>query len=101
MSTGTGSNNIIIGANLMLHAFGTAMLGQIDNDLYSINTPSAIAEYHQFSSNSWDSSFELSKTVDFRYVNSLQVFTENLLNNSRDIDPEILEVVNKNFWDLL
>lgn len=101
MNQGTGSNNIIIGVNLMLHAIGTAILGWADNEIYNVNTPSAMADYHQLASNSWDSTFELSETDVFNGANSLQTFTENLLNNSMDIDPEILEVVNKNFWDLL
>lgn len=31
----------------------------------------------------------------------LRDLAENLLNRMKDIDPEYVEIVNKNFWDLL
>jgi hypothetical protein len=101
INNGTGYNNIKIGRNLILVALGTAVLAPIEYEAYSVNTPTSIFSYHQLPTNSWENTLELTDNSENLKFNSLKAFSENLISNAKDIDPEILEVVNKNFWDLL
>ncbi len=34
-------------------------------------------------------------------INTMILFTKNLLKNSKDIDNEFVDIVNDNFWDLI
>jgi len=98
MSKSTGTN---IGANLMLAAFGTAMLAPIQYDFESSFTPSKIIAYQQLTSNSWDGEITFSPNSVDPKISSLKSFSGNLLKNTSDIDPEIMTVVNENYWDFL
>ena len=98
MDKSTGTN---IGANLILAAFGTAVLAPIQNDLNSVSIPIKTATYQKLTSNSWDENITLSNVQNDPKIITLKTFSENLVKNTMDLDPEILEVVNKNYWDLL
>lgn len=98
MNTSTGTN---IGANLILAAFGTAVLAPVQYELNVTDIPADTATYQQLTSNSWDDAISLSNNPSESKINSLKTFSENLIKNTTDIDPEILEVINKNYWDLL
>jgi len=98
MSNSTGTN---IGANLFLAAFGTAVLAPIQCELNSSEIPVETIAYQQLTNNSWDETILLvNNQVDSKF-NLLKDFSENLIKNTKDIEPEILEVINKNYWDLL
>jgi len=98
MNNGTGSN---IGANLIIVAFGTAVLAPIQYERYSDNIPTYMAKYQQLPSNSWEDVPKMLDVLDQINFESLKTFSENLLKNTKDIETDILEVVNKNFWKLL
>lgn len=98
MSKSTGTN---IGTNLMITAFGTAILAPIHYDFDNSFTPSETIAYQPLSQNSWDNEINLSSNPTELKINSLKSFSENLLKNTSDIDPEIMEVVNENYWNLL
>jgi hypothetical protein len=98
MNTSTSTN---IGAKLIIAAFGTAVISPIHYSIDSSNIPAGIIKYQSLSTNSWDDYqiFNVKK-IDPK-INSLHDFSQNLLKNTSDIDPEILEVLNENFWDLI
>lgn len=98
MNKGTGTN---IGANLIIVAFGTAVLAPIQYDQNVDDVPTYIAQYQNLPSNSWETAPVVSTIENQTDFDSLREFSENLLKNTKDIEPEILEVVNKNFWNLL
>lgn len=98
MNNSTGTN---IGANLMLAAFGTAILAPIQYELSSWELPTATVAYQQLTSNSWEDVISIQSTSSDSKISLLKAFSENLLKNSQDIDVEILEVINQNYWDLL
>ena len=97
---GTASNHINIGANLIIFAFGT-FVADLKYEQYNDNLPKSIVKYHQLSTRSWESQPALSESVDVENFNAIRSFSENLLNNTKDLDSEIMDVVNKNFWDLI
>ncbi len=101
MNNGTGSNNINIGTNLIVVVLGTAALMSVSHETYPENIPTEIPKYRQLQENCWESISEVSEHPDFFKLNSLKKFSKNLLENSEDIDSDILEVVNENFWDLI
>jgi hypothetical protein len=98
MNTSTSTN---IGAKLIIAVFGTAVISPIHYSLDSNNIPAGIIKYQSLSTNSWDDYqiFNVNK-IDPK-INSLHEFSQNLLKNTSDIDPEILEILNENFWDLI
>lgn len=98
MTKSTGTN---IGANLILAAFGTTMLAPIQYDLDSSFIPAKTIAHQNLTSNSWEGEIILSSNSIDPKINSLKAFSENLLKNTSDIDTEILEIVNDNYWDLL
>jgi len=98
MNKSTGTN---IGANLMLAAFGTAMLAPVEYDLDSSIIPTETIAYQNLTSNSWEEGVTISSSQIDPKFNSLKSFSENLLKNTSDMDPEIMEVVNENYWDFL
>ncbi|MEZ4947341.1 MAG: hypothetical protein R2804_17520 [Cyclobacteriaceae bacterium] len=98
MSKPTGTN---IGTNLIIAAFGTAMLAPIHCDLDSAIIPMKTIPYQKLTSNSWEEDIVISSNLIDPKINSLKSFSENLLKNTADIDPEIMEVVNENYWGLL
>lgn len=98
MSKSTGTN---IGTNLIIAAFGTAMLAPIQCDLDSVFIPVKTIAYQNLTSNSWEDDIIISSNLIDPKINSLKSFSENLLKNTTDIDPEIMEVVNENYWGLL
>jgi hypothetical protein len=98
MSKSTGTN---IGANLMLAAFGTAMLAPVQYDFdYSI-IPAETVAYQELTLNSWEGDIQITSNQIDPKISSLKSFSENLLKNTSDMDPEIMEIVNENYWDLL
>jgi len=98
---GTGSNNITFGANLMVIALGTAALLPVLFESYSDILPSEVVKYNHIPINSWELDLLKVDNQDVINFGSLKIFTESLISNTQNIDPEILNVVNKNFWDLL
>lgn len=98
MSKSTGTN---IGANLMLAAFGTAMLAPIQCDFDTSIIPTETINYQKLTSNSWEEDVLISSNQIDPKLSSLKSFSENLLKNTSDIDPEVMKVVNENYWDLL
>jgi len=98
MNRSTGTN---IGTNLMIAAFGTAMLAPIQYDFDPSMLPAETLTYQNLTSNSWDGDIVLANNQIDPKINSIKSFSENLLKNTSDIDPEIMEIVNENYWDLL
>ena len=97
--SGTGSNNL----NFIIAAFGTtAFIAPISYETPSgIATPNSVVEYKLMDDYRWPDNYQhIIKTEDESIV-AIKVFSETLINNTKDIDPDILDVVNKNFWDLL
>ncbi len=98
---GTGSNNITLGANLFVIALGTAALAPVLYESYSDALPTEVVEYYRLPVNSWEVDMLRIEDQDILNFGSLKSFSERLISNVQDIDPTILEVVNKNYWDLL
>lgn len=98
MKSSTGTN---IGTNLIIAAFGTAVLAPIQCDYNSTDIPAATVRYQQLTSNSWEESISISNIHNEPNIQSLKAFSENLIKNSKGIEPEILDVINDNYWDLL
>jgi|GEM_PF-1293871 len=53
-----------------------------------------------------DKAFKDSNDYNFRNedvekINTIISFTQNLLENSKDIESEFVDIVNDNFWDLI
>jgi len=99
MNKSTGTN---IGANLIIAAFGTAIIAPIQYDFNTYFVPNETPVYRNLTSNSWEEEINLSTTYNIEQkINALKTFSEKILKNTKNIDPEILEIVNQNYWDLL
>jgi phosphomannomutase len=98
MSKSTGTN---IGANLILAAFGTAMLVPLQFDSDPSLVPTETIAYQKLTTNSWEGDIIISEYHVDPKIDTIKSFTKNLLKNTSDIDPEIMEVVNESYWDLL
>ncbi|MEM9858463.1 MAG: hypothetical protein AAF843_13960 [Bacteroidota bacterium] len=98
MNKSTGTN---IGTNMIIAAFGTAILAPIQYDLESSIIPAETIQYQKLTTNSWEEGISISLDQFNPKINSLKLFSEKLLKNTSDIDPEIMKVVNNNYWDLL
>lgn len=65
------------------------------------------SEYSEDISSSWrDEAFNMSDIYNFHNednekINTIVSFTQNLLENSQDIESEFVDIVNDNFWDLI
>lgn len=99
--SGTASNNIS-NKNLILAVLGTAFIAPLHYETSASTAPSLVAEYQQLDGNSWEAPSSLLETTDqLGFNGSMRSFSENLLSNTEDIDSDILNVVNENFWSLI
>ncbi|MCG8310649.1 MAG: hypothetical protein MI975_24885 [Cytophagales bacterium] len=95
------TNGTNIGVNIVIAAFGTAMIAPIQLDNSTNLLPSSTIDYKVLNTNSWEDVISLTENPEKISFDTLSDFSQNLIQNTKDIEPEILELVNDKFWDLL
>ena len=91
-------------------AVGTAFLAPIQVDNYDLANISHYGSIPQklTTERSWEVNHNVSfSSIDDTYFQEIEqrriiaTFSKNLIQNSHDLDDEILEVLEQNFWDLI
>ena len=102
---GTALNNVNVGVNLVIFALGTGtavITPLMQYESYTDQLPNSVVDYQPIPANSWEDALLSSERVGkYNLEDTIMNFSGNLLCNTQDIDENILEVVNDNFWDLL
>lgn len=100
--TNTSLSNLVVLATLSSSVVSTNL------ETESHLTPMSEAKFeHHFYISDWrDNAFNKSYDYSFHNedvdkINTMISFTKNLLENSRDIENEFVDIVNDNFWDLI
>ncbi len=61
--------------------------------------PNQINNWRELSLNNYPTS--LSNNIELEKIDIIVSFSKNVIENSKDIDSEFVEIVNNNFWDLI
>ncbi|MCK9450847.1 MAG: hypothetical protein M0Q90_04090 [Bacteroidales bacterium] len=102
MLTNTALSNLVVLATL------SSSVVSLNSETESCITPQheVTFEYQVEIANWRDKAFNHSSDYSFHNedvekINTLISFTQNLLENSKDIESEYVDIVNANFWDLI
>lgn len=102
----TNSNTSL--SNLVILATLSSSVVSLSHETESYLTPQHEAEFEHhvniadWKDNAFNSSFDYSfHNEDVEKINTMVSFTKNLLENSKDIESEFVDIVNDNFWDLI
>ncbi|NJO88533.1 MAG: hypothetical protein HC831_05885 [Chloroflexia bacterium] len=101
-NTNTSLSNLVILATLS----SSVVCLSHETENYLTPQHEAKFEYHvniaDWKDKAFNQSFNYSfNNVDIEKINSMLSFTKKLLENSKDIDSEFVDIVNDNFWDLI
>jgi hypothetical protein len=95
-------------SNLVIFATLSSSVVNLTHEAENHLTPQNEASYgHEvviadWKDNAFNSSFDYTiQNENSERVDTIVSFTENLLNNSKDIENEFVDIVNENFWDLV
>jgi hypothetical protein len=101
-NTNTSLSNLVILATL------SSSVVSLNHETESYLTPQHEAKFvHHVNIADWkDNAFNQSYEYSFHVenverINTMISFTQNLLENSKDIESEYVDIVNDNFWDLI
>lgn len=102
----TNSNTSL--SNLFILASLSSSVVSLSHETESYLTPLHVAsfEHHaniaDWKDNAFNPSFDYSfHNEDVEKIHTMISFTKNLLENSKDIESEFVDIVNDNFWDLI
>jgi hypothetical protein len=102
----TNSNTSL--PNLIVLATLSSSVMNLSHEIESYLTPMHMATFeHHANIADWkDNAFNPSVDYSFHNenvekINAMITFTKNLLENSKDIESEFVDIVNDNFWDLI
>lgn len=102
----TNSNTSL--SNLVILATLSSSVVSLNHETESYLTPHAKAKFeHYVNIADWkDKAFNESYNYSFHNedvekINIMTSFTQNLLENSKNIESEFVDIVNDNFWDLI
>lgn len=87
--------------NLLIATMGTAILAPVYYEPSQAILPTQNLSYKQLAINSWGSSALSSPYSPVAKIEIITTFSKRLLENSRDIDADILDVIDDIYWDLL
>jgi hypothetical protein len=96
-----------IGKTLVLNFMaGSSIFSPLYYQAFENNDPVTKTEYiSPFTSHEWENRLSygivIAEHLDFAKFKIVEKFSSTLLKESKDIDEDILEIVNKNFWELL
>ena len=101
-NSNTSLSNLVILATLSSSVVGLSY----ETESYLTPQHEAKFEHHaniaDWKDNAFNSSFDYSfHNEDVEKINTMVSFTKNLLENSKDIESEFVDIVNDNFWDLM
>ncbi len=95
-------------SNLVILATLSSSVVSLNHETESYLTPQNEAKFeHHVDIADWkDKAFKESYDYSFHNedvdkMNTMILFTKNLLENSKDIESEFVDIVNDNFWDLI
>lgn len=101
-NTNTSLSNLVILATL------SSSVVSLNHESDSYLTPQYEAKFEHhvniadWKDNAFNSSFDYSfHNEDVEKINTMVSLTKNLLENSKDIESEFVDIVNDNFWDLI
>lgn len=101
-NTNTSLSNLVILATL------SSSVVSLSHESESYLTPQYEAKFEHhvniadWKDNAFNSSFDYSfHNEDVEKINTMVSLTKNLLENSKDIESEFVDIVNDNFWDLI
>lgn len=101
-NTNTSLSNLVILATL------SSSVVSLNHVTESYLTPQLKAKFEHrvdiadWKDNAFNKSYDYSfHNVDVEKINTMISFTRNLLDNSKDIESEFVDIVNNNFWDLI
>lgn len=102
MLTNTSLSNLVILATLSSSVVSLSH----ETESYLLPRHEATLEHHvniaDWKDNAFNPSHDYSfHNEDVEKINTLILFTQNLLENSKDIESEYVDIVNANFWDLI
>lgn len=100
--TNTSLSNLVVLATLSSSVVSTSL----EAESYLAPMCEANFDYHIHIAEWRDNAFNKSHDYTFHdedvdKINTMISFTKNLLENSRDIESEFVDIVNDNFWDLI
>ena len=101
-NTNTSLSNLVILATL------SSSVVSLNYETVSYLTPQHEVKFEHYvdianwKDNAFNQSYDYSfHNEDVENINTMISFTQNLLENSKDIDGEFVDIVNDNFWDLI
>lgn len=101
-NSNTSLSNLVI-----LETFSSSVLS-LTHETESYLTPKHEATFKHYEDiadwrdKAFNKSFDYSfHNEDVEKINTIISFTKNLLDNSKDIESEFVDIVNDNFWDLI
>ncbi len=101
-STNTSLSNLVVLATLS----SSVVSLNYDSEYYIASIPEANFEHHidiaDWKDKAFNESYDYSfHNEDVEKLNTMISFTKNLLENSKDIESEFVDIVNDHFWDLI
>lgn len=105
----TNPANIKFGKNILIAtSVGTAFIAPIDYDnLIVSDVPIEIYDQYEISlEHEWEkrltiNEIDVSKINNLKKMYTIQEFSKLIVDEMQDLDEEILDVLNENFWDLI
>lgn len=101
-NTNTSLSNLIISATLSSSVVG------LSHETESYLTPQQEAKFEyrtdiaEWKDNAFNQSYDYNlHNENMEKINTIISFTKNILEKSKDIESEFVDIVNDNFWDLI